>query len=229
MDHEPWEKILPVVGLVLAIIVVAELAITWIVEPLLGPPMLRVILTEITFGREAAIPIGLTGHIDEVWLWQITWTVDMVYFCFLYPVVLTVLHRRAGKGGFFMRRIEKLEAAAYKHRRLAHRYGPWGVFLFMLIPFLVNGPLVGMTLGRISGLPTRKLFLPVITANLFTNAVWVFLYDRFFWELQKISDDLAPKVATGVFITVASLAAIGLTIDEWRERRNRIRPSPIKL
>lgn len=221
LHHEKWEKILPIIGMGLAIIVLVELVVTWYVDALLGPVALKVILTEITLGRETAIPIGLTGHIEEWWLWQLTWTVDLVYFCFLYPLFLTVYHRQSGKGGFIMRRLQKMEEAAYRHEKLVHRYGPWGVFLFMMIPFLVNGPLVGMVVGRLAGIPTRKLFVPVVLANLTSNAIWVIMYDQFFWQLRGFSEHFQQRIALSFMLGMLSLAIIGIIVDEIRERRVR--------
>lgn len=223
LPHEPWERVLPFVGVILALVIVVEVAATWVLDDLLGPVVLQVVLTELFPGREAAIPIGLTGHIDEWWLWQITWTVDMAYFCFLYPLFLTVMHRRHGKGGFFMRRIEKLQAAAEKRKAFAKKWGPIGVFLFMMVPFLVNGPLVGMVVGRLAGIRTRRLFLPVISANLISNGVWVILYDEFFWQMRRVSEDLDRIVAFSVYGVLLTAAAIAIIVDEVKERRKRRR------
>ena len=219
LRHEPWEKILPFLGIFLALVVVIEVVVTWVVDDLLGPVMLQVVLAELFPGREAAIPLGLTGHIPELWLWQITWTVDLAYFCFLYPLFLTVLHSRHGKGGFFMRRIEKLEAAARRRRQFARTWGPWGVFLFMMVPFLVNGPLVGMVVGRLAGIKSRRLFLPVVAANLISNGVWVILYDQFFWQMRRISENLDQYIAFGVFGFLFTAAIVAIIVDELKERR----------
>ncbi len=219
LTHEPWERYLPFVGIGLAAVVILEIVIATIVRPYRGLVLTQVVLAELFPGREAAIPLGITGNIPLPWLWQITWTVDLAYFCFLYPLFLTLLHRRQGKGGFIMRRLEKLEVVAQKHQGFAQRYGPWGIFAFMLIPFLVNGPLVGMILGRLAGLKTRNLLAPVVSANLIGNAVWVMLFEEFFWQMRRISDDLERYVAIGVFGFLFLLAAIGLLVDEIRERR----------
>jgi hypothetical protein len=115
-------------------------------------------------------------------------------------------------------RIRRFEAAAERHEKYVRRWGPLGVFTFMLMPFLVNGPLVGLLVGRIAGIRTRHLLLPVVGATAVGAGAWTFFYDRMLGLARGLHPSLPRWVATGTVGVIVLLGVVDL-VRGWRAHR----------
>lgn len=210
-----------VTGLVLAGLLLAEIAILWIWDPQLGRSAAAGMGAEILTGREGGIPVALAGGVPTLLVWQISVTQDIAGFALVYPWFLMFYHERHGSGGFVMRRLEAIERAARRHKKFARKWGPFGIFLFMLTPFLINGPMVGGVLGRLVGIRTRFLILPVVLSTAISAAGYVFFFDWTVGLLEIVDPRLGYAVAGTLFTGFLIAGAIGLFIDERNHRRNQ--------
>jgi hypothetical protein len=104
------------------------------------------------------------------------------------PIALGVLDR--------MRRIQ---ADADQHRGLVRKLGGFGIFLFMLVPFLVNGPLVGAVAGRLTGMRTVDLIVPVVAATVIAAVAWTYFYDQVL-GLAGDMHPLLPPILTAIIV-----------------------------
>lgn len=211
--HEEWLFVLT--GLALA----AGLSIQWLLYYLISPDGARALAAgvgaEILTGREGGIPVGLSQGAPPLLMFQYSLGQDLAGACFGYPLFLYLLHRFHERDNFLMRRIRKIEAAADAHQAFVHRWGPLGLFFFMLMPFLINGPLIGLILGRLTGIHTRYLVLPVVVATTIAAASWTFFFDATLAFASRFDPRLGQWIALSVvgFIVVAALVAY------LRERR----------
>ncbi len=207
-----------ITGLVLLALMFIELAVLWIVDPVLGRSASAGMVAEMLTGREGGIPVALAGGVPTLLAWQISVTQDITGFCLLFPWFLVVYHERHGSGGFVMRRLETIERAARRHKKFARKWGPLGIFLFMLTPFLINGPMVGGVLGRLVGIRTRYLIAPVVLSTMLSAAGYVFFFDWTVGLLESVDPRLGYAVAGTIFICFLTAGVIGLIVDERRHR-----------
>ena len=117
-------------------------------------------------------------------------------------------------GFALMRRVDRLQAASLRHEKKVRRWGRAGIFVFMLIPFLVNGPLIAFILGRLIGIRTRLLVAPIVVATMVTAALWVAFFDTMLSIVNAIDPRFGTYVAVGAVVIVVGLAAW----DVLRER-----------
>ena len=171
--------------------------------------------TELAFGREAGIPAGLAAGLHPLLMWETSVLQDFATAFLGYPVFLYLLHRFQDRDIYLMRRLRRIEAKAREHERFVHRYGPLGIALFMLVPFLVNGPLVALVLGRLTGIHTRDLLAPVVAATVLIAGAWTFALDAML-DLANRFDERIGYVAAAV--AVIAVATLGI-IDFIREHR----------
>lgn len=211
------ERTLLAAGGVLLAAVVAEALTLTLLWPDVGVALWRALAVEVTLGREAAFPIALGGGVPPLLLVQVSATQDIGVFLILFPLFLRLMHRYGDAPNWFMARLRKLQDAAHHHRRFARRGGPWGVFLFMLVPFLVNGPLIGGVMGRLAGIPTRALLLPVVASTVVAAFAWAYLYDTMF----RAAGDLHPALPPILTIAIVSLLLGLLLLREWLEARRQ--------
>lgn len=204
------------VGAILLSAVLVELAIATYVWPQAGAALWQGLVVEMFTGREAGIPISLGGGAPAWVVAQISAAQDLGVVCLAYPAFLWALHRFQHKDNLVMRRLRRLQRHALQHRAFVHRYGPLGIFLFMLVPFLVNGPLFGAAMGRLAGIATRWLIAPVVAATVLAAIAWTYAYDTLFRFVADL-DPRVPPILTAAI--VVGLVAWGLISEAVQLRR----------
>lgn len=206
---------LVVVGLILLGAVVVELAIASYVWPGAGAALWQGVGFEMFTGREAGIPVALQGGAPAWIVAQVSATQDIGVVCLAYPLVLWALHRYRDRDNFVMRRLRRIQERARKHKRFVHRWGPLGIFVFMLVPFLVNGPLLGATMGRVAGIATKYLIAPVVGATVLASLMWAYAYELLF----SLVGDLDPRIPPALTIAIVGGLVLWAVVGEVRESR----------
>lgn len=177
---------------------------------------------EIAAGREAGIPVAIAAGAPRVLVWQVSFTQDLAGAMFGFPIFLLLLERYHDRDNVLMRRVRRIEAAAERHRKAVHRWGPVGLGVFMLLPFLVNGPFIALILGRLAGMRRREVLWSVIAATILTAAAWTYFFDRMHALATRV-DDRFGWVIAGVAVLVVVLLAV---VDLIRDRRRPRPPTP---
>lgn len=200
MQSPAFERFVLLLGAALLGAVVAEVVLLMVAAPEQGKALWQMVLVEFFAGREAGIPIALGADVPRWLVAQVSATQDIGVVCLAYPLFLRLMHRFRASERWLMVRLRRIQADAEAHRGLVHRWGGIGIFLFMLVPFLVNGPLVGAVAGRLTGMKTTDLAVPVIAATVVAAVAWTYFYDGILW----LTGDIAwlPWVLTGVILAL---------------------------
>lgn len=170
---------------------------------------------ELLTGREGGLPAGLAAGYHPLLAWETSVLQDLGTAFLAYPFFLHLIHKHADSDRYMMRRLRRIEAKAAEHQRYVHRWGPLGISLFMLIPFLVNGPFIALVLGRLGGIRTKYLLAPVIATTVIVAGAWTFFLDAMLSLLDRVHPHLgwwAAGLAAGVVLLLTA-------IDFWREHR----------
>lgn len=215
MRNRPLERKLLWAGPLLLAVVAAEILVLLVIDAGSGAALARAVGVEMLLGREAAIPIALDGDAPRWLVAQVSATQDIAVFCVAYPLVLRLMGRPRKKRGWLRVRLERIQADAEAHRGLVHRLGGFGVFLFMLVPFLVNGPLIGGIAGRLAGLRTKDVLLPVVASTCIAAVAWTFFYDA----VLGLAGDLHPALPYILTAAVVGLVLGSLVLRETLELR----------
>lgn len=152
-------------------------------------------------GKEVGIPVGLAAGADPVTMAVFVFATDLAITLFVYPVLrfaITVWIERPGLLGAYLRH---LRTEADRHRGFVLRHRTWGLLLFMLIPFAINGPLVGAVLGRLIGMRSKQIVPTLVAAIAITTVAWSIVYTYGFRAAEAI-DPLYPKLITGGILAV---------------------------
>lgn len=219
MRSRGLERVLLLLGLVLLGAVLTELILLTVAFPSQGQALWRSVAVELVAGREAAIPIALRGGVPRWMVAQVSATQDIGVVCLAYPLFLRMMHHFEGRENWLMTRLRRIQKDADEHRGLVHRWGGFGVFLFMLVPFLVNGPLVGAIAGRLSGMTTRDLLLPVVAATCIAAVAWTYFYDAVLRVAGGVHPLLPPILTAIVVGLVLGSLVLRETLQLRRERK----------
>jgi uncharacterized membrane protein len=204
-------------GLLIVAGLTVEGILLWLAAPDLARALAAGVVTEIFTGREGGIPVALAGGVPPLLVIQVSIAQDLAAAFLVFPFFLHALHIYHGHDSFLMRRLRRIEAVAQRHKNYVHRWGPAGVFLFMLVPFLVNGPLVGLMLGRVAGIPTRFLLGPVAASTAVAAFAWTYFYDVMF----AAANILEPGIARWIAVAVAGILGMMVLWDALLERKQK--------
>lgn len=177
------------------------------------------LVAELLGGREAGIPVGLAAGASPWFVWPVSAAQDMGTALLSYPVFLYLLHRYQDSDRYVMRRLRAMQRKAAEHEAFVHRWGPLGIGLFMLVPFLVNGPFIGLVLGRLTGIRTQHLLGPVVAATIITAGLWTFFFDALIQLLDVVHPHIGWILAGAAVGIVAVLGIVDFA-REWRTHRN---------
>ncbi len=206
-----------VIGLVLWSLLCIEITAVWALDPAMAKAALFGMGVEIVTGREGGVATALAAGVPPWLVFQLSATQDIASAFLLYPFFLTLLAKSRAGEHWLGRRLRRIEAAASAHRAYVVRWGPLGIAVFMLVPFLVNGPMVGLMLGRIAGIPTPHVLAPVIVATVVTAALWTFAFDAMFRLAQDVHPDLGAWIAAGMVALMLFLAWLDWRRDQASE------------
>jgi len=181
--------------------------------------LVRGFSTELFLGREGGIPTYLAWGVPPLLVFQFSFAQDVAAGFLVYPFFLHALHKHHNADNVLMRRLRRIEAAAARHRNLVDRWGAVGVFLFMLAPFLVNGPLVGLMVGRVAAIRTRYLVAPVVLATGVAAAAWTFAYGR----MLALAERFDPGFGKWIAVAVALILAALMVWESIQDRAHRLR------
>jgi uncharacterized membrane protein len=218
MSSPRLERVLLVTGLAMLGGLLAELILLTSAFPEQGQALWRATAVELVAGREAAIPIALRSDVPRWIVAQVSATQDLGIVCIAYPLFLRVMHRFGDRRNWLLDRLRRIQADADENRGMVHRWGGFGVFLFMLAPFLVNGPLVGAVAGRLAGLRTTDLLVPVVASTCIAAVAWTYFYD----QVLALAGDFHPLLPPVLTAVIVGLVLGSLVLRETLEmRRNR--------
>ncbi|MEA3191050.1 MAG: hypothetical protein QOD77_1632 [Thermoplasmata archaeon] len=215
-ERRPWHSPLLYVGLGMLAAGIGAYGLLWALDQGEARAVLFAIGTFFVAGKEAGIPLGVTLYGGEPVTIGVAllWT-DVAMTFVLFPFVDAAMdgaHRNKGIVGGMVRSTRR---RAEKKRKLIDRYGGVGLFLFMLVPFGFNGPLVAMVLAHLAGLRPLPTMVAMLAAVTVTTAAWTVL----FVQLEEFVGLVPGWLPLTVALTVAAIA-IGTTIVEgMRERR----------
>jgi uncharacterized membrane protein len=206
---------LMLVGIAMWLMLGSLFVFLWLVDTHQARGMMITLGTELAFGREAGIPAGLAAGFNPFLAWAVSVGQDFATAFLAYPIFLFILHKFHDRDVYIMRRLRRIEAKAAEHEEYVERWGPLGIAVFMLLPFMLNGPFVALILGRLTGIPTRHLLLPVVLATIIVAGAWTFAVDAML-TLANSVDERVGYWAVG--ITVVVIATLGV-VDFLREHR----------
>lgn len=200
----------------------------FLLDPTAAGAMMATLGTEIFPGKEVATAVGLGFGLHPIIVFGIVFVQDLITTSWVYPLFYVFRKKQAGRDNFFGYLFDKVERDAKKHERFVKKWGAWGLFLFMMIPFAVNGPLIGAILGKLAGIRTRNILPALVGATALTTAYWTALWHYAHDYVQPIVDGPYGTWIHAGFI-LAFLVLIGwMMLGFERDRREYRRAQALR-
>ncbi len=216
-----WSTLILTMGFGLIFLLIVETLVIWAIHPELVFPILRGVATEIMTGREAGVPVFLEGGVPTLLTIQYSFMQDLATSFIVYPLFILLLNHHYHRDNMVMRFVRRTQTKAARHEARVQTHGPIFLFLFMLIPFMVNGALIGLLIGRLVRMRMASLITVVVAATLVPAIGWTLFYNTLFGWAQQIVPNAPAHITLGVVIFVALLIVTGAIYETVKENKHK--------
>lgn len=213
---QPWRSPLLYFGLGMVVAGALALLVIFLTWRSQAFPILLATGMLFAFGKESGIPGGILAGGDPFVIGGALLWLDAAMSFVLYPFVEVAMQGAQRQKGVIGHMVRGARRRADRKRPLVDKYGGMGLFLFMIVPFGFNGPLIGMVLGRLAGLTARAILVAVMLAITATTVAWTLLWERLEPTLGAWLPEWAPPALA---VTIAAIALTSSFIAGRREKR----------
>lgn len=181
------------------------------------------VITEIFFGRAAAISLGYNLKFPSSTVVSLALAAETILVFWAYPVMVMSL-RKLEAFGPFQKAFMFVHQKSQEHKRTIARYGVWGLMIFVIIPIWMTGPVVGVLVGHLMGFSSLKTVLSVLAATYIAVGLWSFLILRIHHILEMFHP-MAPVL----FLTLVVLSIVsGILLRGFIKTNVRKKESDLK-
>jgi len=158
-------------------------------------------VTNFLFGRAAGISYGFSVGFGDLVIILINIIIELITVLLIYPLFVLSWRKSLkiqGLHNFF----SKTKEMRLRYHDFFHKYGRYGLFIFVWFPFWMTGPVVGAIIGFLIGLKHYQTMFIVISGTSLAIIAWTYFLKELISLLQHIST-YAPYILLGFILTIA--------------------------
>ena len=189
-----------ILGLFLFFCLLLFIIISYRIDITFANKITGIVLTNVLVGRVPALSFAYAVELSHIVAISVNVLIELILVCIIYPLFVLSFNG--------ILKIELLEnffntikAKKKKHQKSFDRYGGFGLFLFVFIPFWMTGPIVGAIIGFLIGLKHYT----IITVVAFSTFIAISLWGLF---LQEIIDFLLAFDSEFIWLVLFVLLSI---------------------
>ncbi len=171
-------------------IFLAIIGYTFSINGVLGRTLLGAFFAHIFGGRAAGVGLCIAFDMNIFKTISYNMFIEVLIVLFSYAFFLLSLDHY-----FNLKHLNKAlknaEKNALKYRHVISRYGWIGIFMFVMIPLPVTGPVVGSFIAYFLNFNLKKNFIAVFSGTLVAIIAWSFFFNFLSDHLTKIQGILA--------------------------------------
>jgi len=168
--------------------------------------------TNVVFGRAAGLSFGFAAGLPNWIVVGANGLIETIQVMLVYPLFVlswrSLLEIRALNK--FMLRTRR---AAERHEKKIQRFGIPGLFVFVLIPFWMTGPVIGSVIGFFLGLRAWVNLVVVLSGTWLAVFGWA-------WVLRKLQRQ-AEVLGTYVPFTIVVAVIVLILLARWLHHAGR--------
>jgi len=201
-------------GMTLVVSYVALLVVVWLFFPHYYSALAGIMVSNAVLGRLVGLGVGFASDLGFFPNVFFNVYIESTMVLLFYPLFIMSWNRLLNFETL-RRWAERLHGSAERYHGKINRYGVIGLFLFVLFPFWMTGPIVGAIIGYLMGLRHRVTLTVVITGTFIATAAWAWLLKHVQEWASKI-DDRAPWL---IVVAIVIFAVFGLLIRKLRKKQ----------
>jgi len=203
-------------GLVLALLYAIFLVSSYFVSPQNFQVFIGMTATNVLFGRAAGMSFGYALDFGHLIVFPVNLAIESILVLLVYPLFVFSWQRllviRA-----LVRLMRRVEQSAEIHKDKIQRYGIPSLFLFVLFPFWMTGPVIGCVIGFFLGIRPWINVGIVLSATAVACLGWAIILQR----LHKQMADFSPFAPMILLVVIVAIAVAGYILESWRRQNNR--------
>ncbi|MBI5062637.1 MAG: small multi-drug export protein [Desulfatitalea sp.] len=152
-------------------------------------------------GRGAGVVTCLTADIPVIPTILFNFYIEIVCVLLAYGVIVLVL-RNMIQHKFFHQAVRQAEQAAQSHKTRIKKYGGIGLWLFVIFPFFMTGPVIGSIIGYLLNYKPINNFLIVFSATLTSIIIYTLAGNQIIVAIEQYVNLDAVKAWGGIIVAI---------------------------
>ena len=150
------------------------------IDSSLANKMTAMVLSNVFIGRVPSISLGYASDLSHFIIIFINIYTEIILVMAIYPLFVLsfkgIVKVKALENFF-----EEVKQKKNEHKASFEKYGKFALFVFVLIPFWMTGPIVGSIIGYLIGMRHYNIIFIVFISTVFSISLWAIF-------LQEIMD-----------------------------------------
>jgi len=167
----------------------------------------------LTIGRAAGMSFGYASGLGHAQVIPLNMLVETIQVLVVYP-----LFALSWRQLITLRKLQpfvtRMHRAAESHGGTVQKYGMVGLFVFVLVPFWMTGPVVGAIIGFLIGLRPWVNVAVVLGSTYIAIAIWGLLLN----ELNAWAATVNQFAPFALFLAIVLIAVVMHLLSRRRER-----------
>lgn len=218
--HDLVEVRILLSGLSLALLIGLYLSYLLFVNPQLYKVLSYTAIVHMMGGRALGIATCLSAGIPLPPTILYNFLLEVVIVMIAYGFVVLIM-RNVIQPKLFKSAVRQAELTAQNQKTKIKKYGAFGLFLFVMFPFFMTGPVVGSIIGYLLNYKAINNFLIVFGGTLCSIVIYALIGNKVLGFInQYIAVDLVKKwgsIIVGVLIVIFLIYHIG-TVKAFLDR-----------
>ena len=186
-------------SILLFLVFIAIVGYSFSKDMILGRTLLGAFAAHTIGGRAAGVGLCIAFDVNLFITIFYNMFLEVLIVCFSFSLFLYSFNNQYFKFGFLQKAIKNSERNARKYEKIISKYGWIGIFLFVMIPLPVTGPVVGSFIAYFLCMSLFKNFLIVFSGTFFAIVLWSMFFEFLSDHITKIQ---------GVFAVIAIVVMV---------------------
>lgn len=150
------------------------------IDSSLANKITAMVLSNVFIGRVPALSLGYASELSHFIIISTNIYTEIILVMIIYPLFVLsfkgIVKVKALENFF-----EEVKQKKNEHKASFEKYGKFALFVFVLIPFWMTGPIVGSIIGYLIGMRHYNIIFIVFISTVFSISLWAIF-------LQEIMD-----------------------------------------
>ncbi|MBC2714229.1 MAG: small multi-drug export protein [Desulfobacteraceae bacterium] len=150
-------------------------------------------------GRAAGVGLCIAFDVNIYATILYNMFLEVLIVCFSFSLFLFSFNNQYFQFGFLQKAIKNSERNARKYEEVISRYGWIGIFIFVMIPLPITGPVVGSFIAYFLCFSFKKIFLTAFAGTFIAIVLWSVFFEFLSDHITKIQ---------GVLVVIAIVIVV---------------------
>ena len=190
------------IGLILALLAGLYLSFLLFADPSLYRVLSSTAIIHIMGGRALGVATCLSANISLFYTIAYNFFLEVVIVMITYGIVVLIM-RNVIQPRLFRSTVRQAEMTAQKQKTRIKRYGAIGLFLFVMFPFFMTGPVIGAIIGYLLNYRAINNFLIVFSGTLSSIVIYALVGNNLIRYISRyVEIDLVKKWGSIVVVVL---------------------------